>query len=258
MTNAAVLERIATHIDLSGKNIIEVGPGYGALTEYLIASQPNSMTLVEYDPNMVRILEDRRLRGELSYEREFRIFSQDVLEFIPDRESVLVANIPYYITSPILTRFLYEVAIRPTDMIILMQKEVADKIVKKKGYGNSYLSLTLEYACVSIEKLFEVKAGDFVPPPKVDSAVVHFRVGTLPSETVTKPFIRLLSHAFAHPRKKVVSNLADANLASKEQLIHAFEALGLRSDARAEMLDLSQWKQIATALNILPEGGVEA
>lgn len=215
------------------------------------------MTLVEYDPNMVRILNDRRARGELQYGGEFRILLQDVLEFEPDRESVLVANIPYYITSPILTRFLYEVKMRPSDMIILMQKEVADKIVKKKGYGNSYLSLTLEYACSSIEKLFEVKAGDFIPPPKVDSAVVHFRAGELPREFETKRFIRLLSHAFAHPRKKVISNLADANLASKEQLTDIFDGLGIRSDARAEMLDLPQWKQIAVLIGTLPIGPSE-
>ena len=177
LVNSEVLENIASHLDIAGKHVIEVGPGYGALTEHLISHNPASLTLVEFDPKMISTLEDRRKRDELKFDGEFELFHKDVLEFSPIRESIVIANIPYYITSPILTRFLYEVEHTPSDMIILMQKEVADKITIGKGHQNSYLSLTLEYACDHIEKLFEVTADNFVPPPKVDSAVVYFRLG---------------------------------------------------------------------------------
>lgn len=126
------LLKIASYIDISGADVIEVGPGYGALTEKLITASPASLTLVEYDPKMIAILQDRWSRGEFHFSGKLDIFEQDVLKFSPTRTSILIANIPYYITSPILFRFLYEVSFAPTEMIILMQKEVADKITQQK------------------------------------------------------------------------------------------------------------------------------
>ena len=132
LVNSEVLESIAAYLDISGKHVIEVGPGYGALTEHLISYNPASLTLVEYDPKMISILEDRRKRSELKFDGEFELFHKDVLEFSPTHKSIVIANIPYYITSPILTRFLFDVEHAPSDMIILMQKEVADKITLGK------------------------------------------------------------------------------------------------------------------------------
>lgn len=132
LTNDRIIEDIARHVDIAGHHVIEVGPGYGALTEKLIAGKPESLTLVEYDPRMVSILKDRKKRGELSGVDKLTIVEQDVLQFIPTQSSLLIANIPYYITSPILFRFLYEVDLIPSEMIILMQKEVADKITRQK------------------------------------------------------------------------------------------------------------------------------
>jgi 16S rRNA (adenine1518-N6/adenine1519-N6)-dimethyltransferase len=249
LTQDALLEKIANHVDLAGKHVIEVGPGYGALTEQLISASPASLTLVEYDPRMVAILQDRRKRGELAFAGEFDIEALDVLQFSPSRPSVLVANIPYYITSPILFRFLYEVSQVPDEMIILMQKEVADKITKQKGYQNSYLSLALEYGCDTMEKLFEVKAENFVPPPKVDSAVVHFRARSeAPDPEAAKAFLSLISRAFSQPRKKAVSNLANAGIATKEALEAIFSEMGIRTDARAETISLDDWKRLIQRL----------
>lgn len=244
-----MLLKIANFTDISGKDIIEVGPGYGALTEKLIEASPASLTLVEYDPKMVAILRDRERRGELEFSGKLDIVEQDVLKFSPTGTSILIANIPYYITSPILFRFLYEVSMVPTEMIILMQKEVADKITKQKGYQNSYLSLALEYGCDILEKLFEVEANNFVPPPKVDSAVVYFRTRTeRPTPEATKIFLNLISKAFSQPRKKVISNLANNGVASKEDLEAMFADLNIRLDARAESINLSEWLMLGQQL----------
>lgn len=120
---------ISSSIEITGKNIIEVGPGYGALTEYIINESPQSITLVELDRDMIEILDDR-LQNEWKGTPIF-IENQDVLQFVPKEENYsVIANIPYYITSPILFRFLYDLPNPPDEMTIMMQKEVGEKILE--------------------------------------------------------------------------------------------------------------------------------
>lgn len=245
LVNDVILENISEFIDIENRHVIEVGPGYGALTERLIAANPASLTLVEYDPRMVSILQDRQSKHEFDFAGTLNIIEQDVLQFDPKKSSLLIANIPYYITSPILFRFLYEVTFVPTEMLILMQKEVADKITKQKGYQNSYLSLALEHGCDILEKQFEVEAANFVPAPKVDSAVVYFRTKSVQtSPEKTKSFLKLISQAFSQPRKKVVSNLANGGVGEKEDLEALLLEFDIRADARAETINLSDWYRI--------------
>jgi 16S rRNA (adenine1518-N6/adenine1519-N6)-dimethyltransferase len=119
------LSDIAHATRVESKNIIEVGPGYGALTDYLIEQKPETLTLVELDTDMIRILEEK-------YKSQINILHQDVLQFVPtfDQYSV-IANIPYYITSPILFHFLYASGFTPPEeMVIMMQEEVGDKILE--------------------------------------------------------------------------------------------------------------------------------
>ncbi|MDQ1344164.1 MAG: rRNA (adenine1518-N6/adenine1519-N6)-dimethyltransferase [Patescibacteria group bacterium] len=178
LVDDAALSSIANAVDVTGKDVIEIGPGYGALTERLLAMNPRSLTLVELDSDMVAILEDRVLKGDLRIPEgtAFEILKRDVLKYGPKfSEYRVIANIPYYITSPILDRFLYELPVRPEAMVILMQKEVAERIVAKDG-KESGLSLFCKNACVSIEHVAKVPAGCFRPAPKVDSAVLRFMV----------------------------------------------------------------------------------
>lgn len=120
---------ISSSTRITGKNIIEVGPGYGALTEYIIRENPHVLTLVELDRDMIRILDDR-LKNEWKNVSIF-IENQDVLQFVPKEENYsVIANIPYYITSPILFRFLYDLPNPPDEMTIMMQKEVGEKILE--------------------------------------------------------------------------------------------------------------------------------
>lgn len=155
LVNDEILETIADSIGIEGKTILEIGPGYGALTEKILARHPESLTLIELDKKMVNILESRLLEGDLtvSEETDFTIVEGDVLKYVPleveSRKSKvesqsqiphpipcqsysIIANIPYYITSPILFRFLHELEHKPDEMVILMQKEVGDKILERK------------------------------------------------------------------------------------------------------------------------------
>jgi 16S rRNA (adenine1518-N6/adenine1519-N6)-dimethyltransferase len=119
------LADIASSVVVDNKHIIEVGPGYGALTDYLIASNPVSLTLVELDTDMIRILEEK-------YHSPIMILHEDVLQFTPRVEQYsVIANIPYYITSPILFHFLYASEFTsPEEMVIMMQEEVGEKILE--------------------------------------------------------------------------------------------------------------------------------
>jgi len=100
------LSDISTSIEVTGKHIIEVGPGYGALTEYLIHQKPRQLDLIELDTDMIEILEERQEKEWKA--PNFSIHHQDVLKFIPKSSTYsVIANIPYYITSPILFHFLY-------------------------------------------------------------------------------------------------------------------------------------------------------
>lgn len=135
LVNDEILETIADSIDITGKDILEIGPGYGALTEKILTRKPKSLTLIELDKQMINILNSRIYEKDLVIpeETEFTIIEGDVLKQSPVMASYsVIANIPYYITSPILFRFLHELENKPDEMIILMQKEVGDKICEKK------------------------------------------------------------------------------------------------------------------------------
>lgn len=122
---------IANATDVEGKNIIEVGPGYGALTEYLLESGAKTLDLVELDEDMIKILEKRKILDWSTIAKNIAIHHIDVLKFEPKYEKYsVIANIPYYITSPILFHFLYAENFQiPEEMVILMQKEVGEKIL---------------------------------------------------------------------------------------------------------------------------------
>ncbi len=123
---------ISNKLEIKWKNIVEVGPWYGALTEKLLEKKPKALNLIELDNNMVNILKDRIESWDLkAWKTNLTIENIDVLKYFPDFENYFViANIPYYITSPILRHFFYDVKNTPEKMLILMQKDVWDKILK--------------------------------------------------------------------------------------------------------------------------------
>ncbi len=255
LVNDEILEAIADSIDITGQDILEIGPGYGALTEKILARKPRSLTLVELDKQMVYILNSRIHEREIVIPKEttFRIIEGDVLQYVPpltlspseEREIYsVIANIPYYITSPILFRFLHELESKPNEMVILMQKEVGDKICRKKWYPHSYLSLALEFSCESIEEVCLVAKENFIPAPKIDSSVLYFQRRAEYNRINAKDFLRITSAWFSAPRKKVISNLASTLHISKESLASDFQALGLLDTVRAEEINLITWNKI--------------
>lgn len=250
LVDDAALSAIANAVEVEGENVVEIGPGYGALTERLLAMRPKSLTLVELDPDMVAILEDRLAKGDLKVPEgtEFEIRKMDVLEYEPAFSGYrVIANIPYYITSPILDRFLYELPTRPEAMVILMQKEVAERIVAKDG-KESGLSLFCKNACEAIEHVAKVPAGCFRPAPKVDSAVLRFVVSESRDPVADGRFLKTVRAGFSSPRKKLASNLANGLGVPKETVAAAFSELGIDENERGERVPLSVWRGISAKL----------
>lgn len=247
LVNEEILETIADSIEISRKDILEIGPGYGALTEKILRRKPKSLTLIELDSKMVDILESRIREWDIIIPEEtvFTIVQGDVLKYVPELSNYsVVANIPYYITSPILFRFLHDLDKKPDEMVILMQKEVGDKICEKKWYHHSYLSLALQYSCEAIEEVCLVEKKNFIPAPKIDSSVLYFKRKSEYDQRKAKEFLRITSAGFSAPRKKVLSNLSNALHIPKDILNSYFTDLSLLETARAEEIDLQTWTRL--------------
>jgi 16S rRNA (adenine1518-N6/adenine1519-N6)-dimethyltransferase len=250
LTDDDKLQIIAQAQELHGRNVIEVWPGYGALTEYILQEEPASLDLIELDRDMISILEDRldpnSAHSLAIGSSKVQILHQDVLKLEQIREKcIVVANIPYYITSPILTHFLIHLHLSVDAMVIMMQREVAEKILAKKS-KHSYLSISCHLFCSDISLVTNVPASAFVPAPKVDSSVLLFTLAWLESEELIhrQKILQLASHGFREPRKKLVSNLAKYGSYEKWDIISLFEKLDLSENLRAEDLSTENWNNL--------------
>jgi 16S rRNA (adenine1518-N6/adenine1519-N6)-dimethyltransferase len=238
------LADIASAIDITDRHIIEVWPGYGALTDYLTKSHPQSLDLVELDTDMISILKERIENWELKTKNNIiTLHHGDILRFTPPYDSYsVIANIPYYITSPILFHFLYELVQKPDAMVIMMQKEVWEKILegRAKKPHHSYISLCMEEACQDIEIIRYVGKLSFDPAPRVDSIVLRFVMKKERNPSKEKELMDLWKIAFSHPRKTLMSNMkwSTYNIAKiRNKVIE----LGYDDKVRAEAIRREDW-----------------
>ncbi len=236
-----ILESIALGIDVSGKNIIEVWPGYGALTQKLLLQKPKKLQLVELDSDMIGVLEERISNGELSVDDiDFQIHQEDILKFIPSsKEYSVIANIPYYITSPILRHFSYGVPYLPEKMLILMQRDVADKILGGKKNKTSVLRLFIEKKYTVSQKILVPKES-FHPIPKVESSVLLFEKHNKFWDVDDEKFLEVIKAWFSEPRKKLIKNLVKWGY-EKEKIIDFYKENNLWENVRGEDLSVEIW-----------------
>jgi len=231
-----------------GETILEIGPGKGALTRELLATGAH-VVAVEKDPLLVeqlqRVFPEEITSGMLTVvENDVRNVSAKTLGL---KKYVLAANIPYYITGEIIRQFL-TADIQPRAMALLVQKEVAERIVARDG-KESILSLSVKaYGTPKI--VAKVSRGNFSPPPSVDSAILL--VGDISKKFFDgldeRHFFKAVKAGFASKRKFLSSNLAATF--GKDAVARAFEACDLSPKVRAEDVSLSMWKEIAKALSV--------
>lgn len=241
LTDDFILDKIALSTKIEKENIIEVWPWFWALTSKILEKKPSSLTLVELDNFMINILNDRLKNWDFLIDNmDFSILNQDVLKYIPNfSDYKIIANIPYYITSPILYRFLYDVEVIPSNMVILMQKEVWEKILSVKS---SVLSLFIKRKC-SVKKEIIVPKTAFSPAPKVDSIVLSFDKKSVILDIDEKKFLSFIKSSFSNPRKKMLNNLSFAWY-NKDIIYTYLLKLWYNENTRAEELSIDDYEYI--------------
>lgn len=235
--DVATLQAICNAATVSDTDtVLEIGPGLGTLTKLLVA-QAKEVVAVEFDAILAANLPNRIAAKNL------KVVQQDILSF--DLTSMpagykVVANIPYYLTSNLI-RVLSESSNPPAAAVLLIQKEVAERVCAVPGQM-SILSVTAQYFWqVSIGPI--VPAEMFTPPPKVDSQVLilESRTKSLFTDIDTKQFFRLVKAGFSQKRKTLVNSLSGGLSISKDQAKLMLDTAKIAQNTRAQALSLEDW-----------------
>ena len=248
LTDRRVLGRIADALHLTGQEtVLEIGPGRGALTDILV-ERAGRLIAIEYDRALAEILRQRYARRSNVLIAEADVLAVSLGELAAG-PYVLVGNVPYYITTPILFHAL--VPPRAERSVYLVQREVADRLSATPG-TKAYGALTVNVAAVArAETLFGVPASAFAPPPKVESAVV--RITPLPTPLLTpeeeRPFRLLVQGAFGMRRKqmrRVLRSLYAVDALVAEEVL---QGARIEPEARPETLTPSQFALVLRAFD---------
>lgn len=239
-----IINKIIKSANLSpADTVLEIGPGLGVLTKQLV-EQTGQVRAVELDKKILLFLHSRYKKVKNIEIIEGDILRLDVGSLNLPQEYKIVANLPYNITSNFIRKFL-ETANPPTEMVIMVQREVAQRMVEQSKM--SLLSLAVQfYADVSI--LFEVSRNSFWPSPKVDSAVVRIsRKKSLPYDK-PKEFFRLIKIGFSAKRKQLQNNLSNGLGITREEAIQLLTKVKLDEKIRAQDLSMDDWINILNHL----------
>lgn len=252
LSSQSVLEEIADAAEIDNEGVIEIGPGFGVLTNEL-AKRADKVLALEIDDRLIPILADT-----LSEYDNVKIINRDVLktdinkliqdEFGGKRVSV-AANLPYYITTPIITT-LIEGRLPLNNLVVMVQKEVADRIVAEPGTKNyGAISVLCQYY-TETELVTVVGADLFVPPPKVDSAVVKMKFRDTPAVNVKdeKMFFRTVKAAFSQRRKTLLNCLVSNFTETKAELTEILQSVGIEPTRRGETLTLAEFAALSDKL----------
>ena len=245
-----VVDGIIEHAGVNKEDlIIEIGPGLGNLTSPLLENA-GKVICIELDPKMVSILKDR-----FSLYDNFELINEDVLKvdlnkLIEENSNFktakVVANLPYYITTPIIMKLL-EDKLNLESITVMVQKEVAERLADKPG-GKEVGAITysINYY-TNPEIIIDVPRDSFIPAPNVDSAVIKLDVLKEPKVKVLDEelFFKVIKFSFLQKRKTLINSLSNSGLLPKDFLEEMLNSLGIDLRVRAEQLSLEQFGQIA-------------
>ena len=257
LTDTNILQKIVDTAEIDDQvNVIEIGPGIGALTEFL-AERAAQVMAFEIDHRLVPILADTLRDFDNVTVVNEDILKVDLAQHIqnfknPDLPIKVVANLPYYITTPILMH-LIESGIPFSEFVVMMQKEVADRISAQpntKAYGS--LSIAVQYY-MTAKVAFIVPRTVFVPAPNVDSAILKMVRRPEPAVEVEDEsfFFKISKASFTHRRKTLWNNLTGyfgKTEEVKDKLTKALDQAGLSPSVRGEALSLTEFASLADAL----------
>lgn len=257
LINSEVVEKIIESSELSTDDlVIEIGPGLGTLTKYLL-EKAGKVICIELDTRMVKILKNRFASRD-----NFEIINEDVLKvdlnkIIKENKSTgkiknvkIVANLPYYITTPIIMRLLEE-HLDIKSITVMIQKEVAERLIEIPGGKNTgAITHTVYYYCES-EKIMEVPNSSFIPEPEVTSEVIKMNLRQTPAVKIENPKVMfmIIKSAFMQRRKTLLNALTNAQVfISKQEGIKVLKKLNLNENVRAENLSIQDFANIAKCI----------
>jgi len=255
----ALLEQLAEHSLVTKEDcVLEIGPGFGSLTKPL-ASRCRRIISLEIDKTLLPIL-----RVTLEHHNNAQVICGDVMktdlaqlvsEHFGDCSLRIAANLPYYITTDVLTKLLHELP-QAKSIAVMIQKEVGDKLLSLPGDdGYGPLAIMCQYLC-HVERALDVPAACFNPPPKVDSSfmVLVRREKPLCNVSDEGLFERLIKSSFVMRRKTLVNNLMAAFALNRDQALECLEKSNLSPQVRAEMVSIEQFAQISWQLSSILKG----
>lgn len=236
---------------------LEIGPGIGVLTKEL-AKRAKRVLAVEIDEALPPVLAETLAEFDNVTVLGADVLKIDVLktarEYFGDTPFVVCANLPYYITSPILMKLLEE-GCGAESITVMVQKEAAQRIAAKPGTRDcGALTAAIHYYSEP-EKLFDVGKNSFVPAPKVDSSVIRLKIRKEPPVSVPdeKYFFKVIRASFGQRRKTLANSVSGGLGLTKDEILCALERCGLSPTARAEELSLEDFAAFSAALAEIPQ-----
>lgn len=253
LINPSVCPRMAEFCGADSETgVLEIGPGLGVLTNEL-CKVAKKVVSVELDTRLLPVLEET-----MAEHSNFKVINGDVMkvdlhklikEEFEGMDVVVCANLPYYITSPIIMKLL-EDKLPIKALTVMVQKEAADRLCAEVGTRESgAVTVAVSYYSKA-EKLFSVSRGSFMPAPNVDSAVIKLHVADKPRIDVRdeKLFFKMVKSAFAQRRKTISNSVTSGLSLSKDDFRAACENAGISPTARAEALTLEELGRLADAI----------
>lgn len=253
LINPSVCPRMAMECGVDeNSGVIEVGPGIGVLTNEL-AKRAKKVIAVELDKRLLPVLEET-----LEEYENVKVINEDVMkldlnklieEEFEGMNVCVCANLPYYITSPIVMRLLEE-KLNVSSITVMVQKEAAQRICANVGTRQCGAVTAAVWYYSEPELLFNVSSGSFMPAPKVDSAVIRLNIRKEPPVSVKSEevFFKTIKAAFSQRRKNIANSLSGALSVGKQEIISVLEDCGIPASKRAEELTLENLGKIADRL----------
>ena len=253
LINDSVVDKIIDSANITKEDLVlEIGPGLGNLTEFLL-EKAGKVIAIELDNRMIEILKDR-----FSMYDNFEIINEDVLkvdlqELIKNNKSSkiqnvkIVANLPYYITTPIIMKLLEE-KLDIESITVMVQKEVADRLIATPGKKLSGAITYCVYYYASSESITIVENNSFIPEPEVDSEVIKLSIRKDPPVNVLdeKMFFKIIKVSFMQRRKTLINALVNGGiLPNKDSAKKVFDNLNLNYNIRGEALSINQFAEIS-------------
>ena len=254
LINEEVINQIIEKAEIDENDlVIEIGPGLGTLTSRLL-EKAGKVICVELDDRMITILNDRfklynnfeLIHDDILKVDLNKIINENLLENNNINKIKIVSNLPYYITTPIIMKLLEE-KLNITSITVMIQKEVADRLIAVPGEKNAGAITYSVYYYAEAEKVLDVANNSFIPEPSVTSTVIKLNIRKEPVIQINdeKLMFKIIKQAFMQRRKTLVNALSNMDIfKSKEEIVKVLEDLNINTKVRGEALTIEQYAQI--------------